>query len=114
MPAHPKTTAATAALLMSGGAILALVGPAQADQAPPHGHMLVMGVKFGDEGPIGFEKCVDLAAGRALALNAHHAHIHTGKAGEALSRTGKFVLPTAPLFPLPIAGCDDLKAFFPA
>jgi len=74
--------------------------------------MLVMGVKYGAEGPIGFEKCVDLAAGRALPLNAHHEHAHTGRAGDAISRTEtKFVVPTAGLTPW--ANCAEFKMFFP-
>ncbi len=55
---------------------------------------------------------MDLAAGRALPLNAHHAHMHTGRAGEAIARTEtKFVVPTAGLTPW--ADCAEFKTFFP-
>jgi hypothetical protein len=84
----------------------------QADGPPLHGHVLVLGVKYVDGEPVGFDKCVELAAGKALPLNAQHRHSHTGRAGEALAAAGHFVVPTAPLSP--IRDCAHLKELFPA
>lgn len=92
--------------------MVVVAAPAQGEGPPRHGHMLVMGVKFVGGEPVGFDKCIDLAAGRALPLQSHHAHLHTGQAGEALSSTGKFVVPTAPL--APFLDCEHLKELFPA
>jgi hypothetical protein len=44
-----------------------------------------LGVQFDGEEPIGCQRCVDVAANRALPLTAHHTHIHTGTAGEMLA-----------------------------
>jgi hypothetical protein len=71
--------------------------------------MLVLGVQFEGGEPVGFRKCVDLAAGRKLPLNAHHAHLHTGRAGEALfEKAGHVVVPGAPLTPW--SNCQELVA----
>jgi hypothetical protein len=82
------------------------------EELPRHKHMLVLGLELDDEGePVGFRRCVDLAAGRALPLNAHHAHVHTGKAGAALfEKAGHAVVPGAPLTPW--NDCAELIAFF--
>jgi hypothetical protein len=65
---------------------------------PEHGHVLVLGFEFFgvvDGVPqFTFRKCVDLAGGRALTNNAHHATVHTGMAGAALQRAGHVVIPT--------------------
>jgi hypothetical protein len=83
---------------------------------PEHPHMLVQrpvvemidGVLY----LTGFRKCVDLAGGRAVPLNAHHANIHTGTAGQALfERAGHAVIPGAPLTPW--ADCAALQADLP-
>ena len=79
---------------------LALVGAlatpamASADEGPPpHGHIFVLGVEFGPTG-ITYRKCLELANGQALPLNAHHEHVHTGRAGEALrDNAGNFPIP---------------------
>jgi hypothetical protein len=66
---------------------------------PPHGHMLVMEVEFGPTG-VTYKKCVDLANNQVLPFNAHHEHLHTGMAGEALrDNAGHFAVPTAPFSP---------------
>lgn len=94
--------------------IMALgVGAAVADEHPPeHPHALVLGVVLDDSGevPVSVRKCVDLAANRALPLNSHHAHSHTGRAGEALWGAGNAVVPLAPLTPW--ANCAELLAAF--
>jgi hypothetical protein len=76
---------------------------------PPHAHMMIQGaegdgdIEFGEDGTVYFvrpeyRKCVDLAANRTVPLHAHHAGIHTGRAGWALNaNTKNFVIPTAPL-----------------
>ena len=78
---------------------------------PPHGHMLILGLEFGPEG-VTYRKCVDLASNRALPLHAHHEHVHTGKAGEALfTRAGHAAVPTAPYSPF--LNCAHLAELFP-
>ena len=93
-----RTTVATvvAALLTCAGAVAA-----QADEqgeAPAHGHFLVLGVQFGDQG-LTFRSCVDVGAGRQLPLHAHHEHLHHGSAADALQAAGNYVVPTMPITP---------------
>ena len=72
--------------------------------------MLVLGVEFGPTGPT-YRKCVDLANNWALPWNAHHEHVHTGKAGEALrDKAGHVPIPTAPFSP--IRDCAHLAELF--
>jgi hypothetical protein len=90
------------AILGMAAAMLAgmLATPASTQELPPHPHILLLGLEFENDEPVGFRKCVDLAAGRALPLNAHHEHLHFGTAGEALfTRAGHAVVPGAPLTP---------------
>lgn len=105
--------AATAALTLTAGAI-AVAGAASADEGPSgpppvHGHMLVLGLEFGPDGPT-FRKCIDIAAGKALPVHVHHDGLHAGTAGDALRRAGHFPVPTAPLTRW--SGCADLEAEF--
>jgi hypothetical protein len=108
------------------GLILVLLGlvvgvaPGVAQDVPPHAHMLVQRpvidvIEFEGElwvAAVGFRKCVDLAANRAIPLNAHHAHIHTGKAGEMLdTKAGHAVVPTSPVTPW--ENCAALEAALP-
>lgn len=109
------------------GVILVLMGlvvgvaPAVAqEEDPDHAHMLVQRPEIGVVdvdgelwiAAVGFRKCVDLAANRPIPLNAHHAHVHTGKAGEMLeTKAGHAVVPTAPLTPW--ANCAALEAALP-
>jgi hypothetical protein len=98
-------------LLMAAGLLVGVLGtPGLAQQGPPpHPHMMVLGVEFNGEEPVGYQKCVDLAGNRAVPLNAHHAHIHTGTAGEMLAtNAGHVVVPGAPLTPW--ANCKELIA----
>jgi hypothetical protein len=96
----------------------ALAGPEHDSPFEPHGHVLVLGVVVDEfDEPVSVRKCVDLAANQALTLNAHHAHVHFGQAGEALARNGNFIVPVAPfgepLFPsVPWTDCESLLAFF--
>lgn len=107
-----KTTAVvvTAGLVSLGS--LAFAAPVHSDGPPLHGHMLVLGVKYVEGDPVGFRKCIDLAAGKRLPNKAHHEHAHTGQAGVALGEAGHAVVPTAPLSP--IRDCAHLKELFPA
>jgi hypothetical protein len=95
------------ALLMAGGL-------AMADESGPveHGHVLVLGLQFDGDGNPSIRKCVDLANGRALRNNAHHGHLHMGRAGVALAGAGHAVIPTMPLPGIPWSNCAELKAFF--
>ncbi len=76
--------------------------------APPrHGHVKLIGLEFNASGvPIDARKCIALANGNRLPLNAHHAHLHTGRAGEAQRNAGHLVIPLAPLSPF--TGCAQI------
>jgi hypothetical protein len=79
-------------------------------EPPRHAHVKLIGVVFDDGGvPVDARKCISLANGRALPLNAHHAHLHTGRAGEAQFQAGHLVVPLAPYSPF--TGCADVLAF---
>ena len=90
------------------------VGLAHNEGDPPeHPHMLVQRPEFGfvegTFGLLGWRKCVDLAAGQPVPLHAHHAHIHTGTAGDALGENADHVaVPGAPLTPW--ANCAEVEA----
>lgn len=94
--------------------LLGLTAAPAAAQLPEHPHVLVLGVEFDEHGePVGFRKCIDLAANQALPLNAQHQHVHFGKAGEALfGRAGHVIAPTAPFPGVPWTDCETLIAFF--
>ncbi len=105
-----------ATLLLLGGL---LAGPTVAVDLEPHPHMLVIGLELNEaREPVGYRRCVDLAAGRALPLNAHHEHLHRGTAGEKLfTRAGHVAVPGAPFpapfaAPVPWSNCEELIAFF--
>lgn len=93
-----------------------LVGPAlsqghsDGDGPPPHGHLLLTGLEFDEEGePVGYKKCRELANGQPVPLNAHHEHLHTGRAGEAQWEAGNATVPLAPLTPW--SNCEEFAAF---
>lgn len=96
---------------------MALSAPAHSDEhseTPLHSHLHLTGVVLDEtEWPVSIAKCKPLAAGRAVPLNAHHANLHTGKAGEAQWQAGNAVVP---VFPgpegTPWTDCDSLMAFF--
>jgi len=91
------------ALLMGFGLVLA-----EGHGHGEHGHVLLLGAVFVGEDLVDFRKCVDVANGRALKNNAHHANLHTGSAGAALrTRAGHLVVPT-----FAFDGCAELEAFF--
>jgi hypothetical protein len=99
-------------------ALLAAVSaaPVAAQEPPEHPHMLLVHFEFdpemGDFGAlVGFHRCIDLAAGKALPLHAHHTTVHTGVAGGALFSAGHVVIPGAPLTPW--ADCAALTAALP-
>lgn len=100
---------ATAAVMVGA---LAAAAPAQ-QELPRHPHMFVLGVQFDETGePVAYRRCIDLAANKALPLNAHHANLHTGRAGEAVFQGGNVVVPGAPLTEW--RNCEELiAAFFP-
>lgn len=109
-------------VLLGALAMLAmLASPAAAVGGPPmHGHVLLIGADFTanpaypGEGPPyfihGFDKCVDLANGNALKLQAHHDTVHQGRAGEALRSAGHIVVPLSPL--TGFTSCADIEAAF--
>jgi hypothetical protein len=89
-------------------------GPALSQELPEHPHVLVLGLELDEQGePVGFRKCIDLAANQPLPLNSQHQHVHFGTAGEALfDRAGNVVAPTAPFPEIPWSNCEELIAFF--
>jgi hypothetical protein len=100
--------------------LMVMVTPAQAQpEFDPHPHMLILGLELDEFGePVGFAKCVDLAAGQALPNNAQHDHLHVGTAGFNLfTKAGHVVVPGAPFpepfdDPLPWSNCEELIDFF--
>lgn len=98
-------------VLMSAILVLATVGMGVSQELPEHPHLLVLGLEFDAVGePVGFRKCVDLAAGRSLPLNSQHAHVHFGTAGVALFEAGHAVVPAAPFPGVPWSNCAELEA----
>jgi hypothetical protein len=96
-------------------AAIAVLGVVSA-QLPRHPHMLVHAPQFdiieGQLAVVGWRKCVDLAGGRSVPLQAHHSHIHTGTAGRVLAENADIhVVPGAPLTPW--ANCAALAAALP-
>jgi hypothetical protein len=102
------------ALGLTVGLLLGLSAVPASAQLPPHPHVLVLGLELDEQGePVGFRKCVDLAANQPLPLNAQHQHVHFGPAGEALfAHAGHVVVPTAPFPGIPWTDCESLIAFF--
>ena len=102
------------ALVLTIGLLLGLSAVPVLAQLPPHPHVLVLGLELDEQGqPIGFHKCVDLAANQPLPLNAQHQHVHFGHAGEVLfTHAGHVVVPTAPFPGVPWTNCESLIAFF--
>ncbi len=105
-------------LVLAVGLVMVAI-PAPGQDFERHPHMLVLGLELDETGePVGFRKCVDLAANSRLPLNAHHEHMHFGTAGEALfTRAGNVVVPGAPFpapfdDPVPWSNCEELIAFF--
>jgi hypothetical protein len=97
-----------AALAMMTG-LFASVASAD-EEFPPHGHMLIHGVEFSEDG-VTYRKCVDLANNRALPLHSHHERVHFGTAGQALFvNAGHLVVPTSPLSD--IDDCAHLAELF--
>jgi hypothetical protein len=109
-------------IALAGAVSSALIGAtlgaqpalAQEPELPRHPHMLVLGLELNAEGePVGFRKCVDLAANQPLPLNAHHQHVHQGTAGEHLfTNAGNVVVPGAPFPGVPWSNCEELIEFF--
>lgn len=103
---------ALAALGLAAGTVTMSAGPAAAEGhggPPPHGHVLLLGVQWDGDQPVSYWKCVDLAGGNALGMNAHHSSVHVGKAGQALVGAGHLAMPT---FGFP-GGCVDLALVRP-
>ena len=113
-----RMTALLAAIIM---ALAMMTLSAGADEhIPEHGHMLVQRPEIGivtiDDvdfiAAVGARKCVDLAAGQALHLGAHHERVHFGTAGQMLdTKAGHAVVPTAPFSPWD--DCAALEAALP-
>jgi hypothetical protein len=110
-----RLIAVSTAVVIAGGMGVGLAGPAQSDGPPPHAHLHLTGVVLDETGdwPVSIKKCKPLAAGRFVPLNAHHANLHTGRAGEAQWQAGNAVVP---VFPgengTPWTDCASLMEFF--
>ena len=107
-------------VLLSAIAMLGVVFAHEHGATPDHPHMLVQApqidVIYIDDvawaAVVGWRKCVDLAGGRNVPLQAHHDGIHTGRAGEALFENANiWVVPGAPLTPW--ASCAALRDDLP-
>lgn len=103
-------------VLTSAIAMLVAVLSTALAHMPDHPHMLVQSPEFaiidGRLHVVGWRKCVDLAGGRSVPLQAHHDRVHTGRAGQALAENANiFVIPGAPLSPW--ANCAALEAALP-
>ena len=95
---------------------MALSAPAHSDEqseTPLHSHLHLTGVVLDEAGdmPVSIAKCKPLANGRAVPLNAHHANLHTGRAGEAQWQAGHAVVPVFPGM-TPWTDCASLMEFF--
>ena len=106
--------------LTTGALLVGAAATADEHEGPPlpeHGHMLLLDatLEFTETGPplISYETCIDLANARTLRLNAHHEHLHFGRAGEAQHTAGNVVVPTAPFPGLPWTDCASFAVFFP-
>lgn len=90
-----------------------LGGTASSEGPPPHSHLLLTGIELDESGkwPISIKKCRPLANGQSVPLNAHHASLHTGRAGEALWNAGNAAVPVFPGH-TPWTNCEELMEFF--
>ena len=94
---------------------ITLGGTAYSEGPPPHSHLLVTGIELDETGewPVSIKKCRPLANGQAVPTNAHHAHLHTGRAGEALWAAGNAAVPVLPgPEGTPWTNCEELIEFF--
>ena len=104
-----KRTIALASGLLLAVSLMSAPALAHEDHSgpPEHGHIMLLHADFepnttGTGGPWilhGYERCVELANGKALRNVAHHDSIHTGRAGKATRSAGHLVVPLTPLTP---------------
>lgn len=116
-PLHHTIPARLLALLAAALLLLAVLPHGAEAQGPPeHGHVLLLHATtvpndgYPEAGPpvffVDYERCVELANGRALTNRAHHTGAHTGRAGQALrEQAGHLVVPLAPIGPPTWTGC---------
>jgi hypothetical protein len=106
-----KRLVAFAAVAAIAGA--GFVSPAGSQEVPPHSHLLLTGIELDATGewPLSIKKCRPLANGQAVPLQAHHANLHTGRAGEAQWEAGNGVVPVFP-GETPWTDCASLMTFF--
>lgn len=106
-----KRVFACAVLAATG--LAGFAGPVGSAEVPPHSHLLLTGIELDESGemPLSIKKCRPLANGEAVPIQAHHANLHTGRAGEAQWEAGNGVVP---VFPgrTPWTDCASLMEFF--
>lgn len=121
------------ALISSMFLVLALMTlPATAEEddhdhdLPEHPHALLLNFEVVDDGGtpgdpsddvIAFDRCIDLAANRALPLTAHHESLHRGTAGfgdptVGITRAGHIVVPLKPHPLSPFEDCAHIESIF--
>jgi hypothetical protein len=103
-------------------ALVAVASPATAQEEPVfdlHPHLLVLRPEFVDD-VLQYKGCVELAAGHAVPLHAHHDRLHFGSSGVSFGgESGHAVVPAAPFpapfdEPVPWSNCEEFAAFFAA
>lgn len=113
-------------------ALALAVGPALAheggnhdgDEVPEHPHAMLLNFELDDGGTpedpsddtVTFDRCIDLANGQELPLQAHHHSLHQGTVGAGdpsvgITRAGHLVVPLQPFPQSPFADCEDIEEF---
>ena len=90
-------------LAMAGMLATTMVGSATALDDTPHPHVMFLHAQWEGEGPgtilHSYERCIQLANGRALPLQSHHQTVHRGTAGGALAQRAGHLVAPAPACP---------------
>jgi hypothetical protein len=118
-----RSITATAMVIALALSVFASTASADGHRPPPfnqpHTHALLVGADVEWVTPQpglppyvihGFDRCVPLAGGRTVPLDAHHDRVHFGRAGEALIEAGHLVVPLS-IFGLD--SCAELEALLP-
>lgn len=98
---------------LAATAAAGFAGPVGSQEVPRHSHLLLTGIELDETGewPLSIKKCRPLANGHSVPIEAHHANLHTGRAGEAQWEAGNAVVPVFP-GATPWTDCESLLEFF--